>query len=53
MFKTLPSLLQFDPTVCVFVPNPLNPLWWEIVQSRIFILKCDMAKPFSPKPPGI
>lgn len=52
-FKMLLSLLHFDPMICILVPNTLNPLWWEIFQSRIFILKRGMAKTFSPKPPQI
>lgn len=52
-FKMLLSLLHFDPMIYILVPNTLNPLWWEIFQSRIFILKRGMAKTFSPKPPEI
>lgn len=52
-FKMLLSLLHFDPMICILVPNTLNPLWWEILPSRIFILKRGMAKTFSPKPPEI
>lgn len=44
--KYISNATPFAPTIPIFVPNALNPCWWEIFQCRIFVLKCDTANLF-------